>query len=84
MRKRWKEEGVGEPRTVKQLMGPRKVTPSVLDFIVATRAGQRAQRQQQEWRQKEKERNKEWCLEPDRIEGDKEEEAEEGQERERE
>lgn len=52
-----KENGGGESGMVKQLLSMRKSTPAVLDIIVATEAGQRAKRQEQERRQKERERD---------------------------
>lgn len=41
------KEGGGQPRTVTQLMGSRKVILAILGYIAATRAGQSAQRQKQ-------------------------------------
>lgn len=57
MPQRWKEDGDGEPRIVKQLIGSRKATPALIGFLAATGVVQRTQRQQQEWRQKEMERD---------------------------
>lgn len=61
---------------VRQLIGSKKATPAVLGYIAATRAVQRAQRQEQERRQEERERDKAWGLEADRMEEDEKEEAE--------
>lgn len=76
MRKRYKEDGRGEPRMVRQLMSFKKTTPVVLGFIDTTRAGQRVQSQEQERRRQKRERNEAWSLEVNRMEGDEEEEAE--------
>lgn len=48
IRKILEEDGRGQPKRVRQLIGSRKVTPVVLRFIVAKRTGQRAQKQDQE------------------------------------
>lgn len=55
---------------VRQLIGSRKATATVLDFIVAKWAGQRSQKQKQEMRRKKRKRDKNWDLIVDRLEGD--------------
>lgn len=62
MHKRWEEKGGGGSKTVKQLMGSRKVTSAVLGFIAATRAGQRAKRLENKTEKQEIERDKVWGL----------------------
>lgn len=42
MHERCEKEGEGQLRMVRQLIGSRKDTPAVLDFIAATQAGRRA------------------------------------------
>lgn len=62
MRERYKKDGRGQLRTVRQLMGSRRAIPAVPGFIAATRVGQRAQRQEQEVEMQEKRKNKAWEL----------------------
>lgn len=75
MRRKCREDSGERPRIVRQLIVSRKATSILLDFIVATRARQRAQRLEQEMRQKERESDKAGGLEADKIEGDGEEEV---------
>lgn len=77
MHKNCMEEGCGTSRTVKQLMGLKKATPTVLFFLAATRAAQRAQRQEEEMRWQERERDEAWGLDVDRLEEDDNRVAEE-------
>lgn len=72
MCKKCKEAGGGKRRTIRQLMGSRKATRAVLDFIVATQTGRRVKKHEQEKERQEIERNKAWCLDVDRLEGDEE------------
>lgn len=44
IQERCEKDDRGQPRNVRQLMGSRRMTPTVLGFIAATRAGQRAQK----------------------------------------
>lgn len=78
MRKKCEEDDIGEPRTVRQPMGSRKVTPAVLIFIAAIWARQIVQRQEQERKRKESKRDETWCLEIDTSKGNEEEKAGEG------
>lgn len=64
------EKDVGNPRTVRQLLSSRKMTALVLRFIKVTRAGQRAQRQEQDIGELEQEKDEAWGLEKDKLEGD--------------
>lgn len=70
MHKNCEEAGEGKPRMVTQLIESRKATLAVLGFIVATRAGQRAQRQEQKMRRQERKMDETWGLNVDRLEWD--------------
>lgn len=72
------EDCGGKGKTVRQLMSSRKATSAVLGFIAVTRAGQRAPKQNQEQRQKERKRHEAWGLEADRLKRDEEEKEKEG------
>lgn len=76
MHRRCEEAGGEKLRTVRQFMVSRKATLAMLDFIAVTRAGRRAQGQEQEMERKEKKREETWGLDVDRFEGDEEENVE--------
>lgn len=62
----------GNPRTLRQLLGLRKATPAVLDFIRTTRAVQRTQRLEEEMRKRKPKKNEIWGLNEHRLQGDNE------------
>lgn len=57
-------------------MTPRKAMSAVLDFIEATLARKRAQKQEQKMERQERERDESWGLDKNRLEGDEEGNAE--------
>lgn len=57
---------------VGQVIGSRKATPAVLNFIAATRVSKRAHRQKLEMEKQERKRVEAWGLDKNRLEEDEE------------
>lgn len=79
MPEKCEKDGVGNPRIVRQLLGSRKATPAVLEFIRAMRAGQRVQKQEEKIRKQKREKDKAWSLGKRRLKRDEEVEEGEGE-----
>lgn len=68
IRRKSEEEEVGKPRMVRELMGSRKATPVVVDFIAATQADQRAQRREEGTEKQDEKKDEDWGLNENKME----------------